>query len=58
MAGQKKFTTRQAPNSLPTLREQCGSSNITGLIVSAGVRKDVSDETVRRVLRGAGKRVY
>ena len=36
------------------LREQYGSFIIKRLGVSAGVRKDVSDETVRCVLRGAG----
>ena len=38
------------------LREQYGSFTIKRLRVSAGVRKDVSDETVRRVLRDAGYR--
>ena len=39
---------------IPILREQYGSFTIKRLRVSAGVRKYVSDETVRRVLRGAG----
>ena len=38
---------------IPVLREQYGSFTIKRLGVCAGVRKDVSDETVRRVLRGA-----
>ena len=37
-------------------REQYVSFTIKWLRVSAGVRKDVSVETVRRVLRGAGYR--
>ena len=36
------------------LREQYGSFTIKRLRVSAGVKKDVSDEIVRLVLRGAG----
>ena len=36
------------------LREQYGFFTIKRLTVSAGVRKDVSDETVRRVLRRTG----
>ena len=38
------------------LWEQYGSFTIKRLRVSAGVRKYLSDETVRRVLRGAGYR--
>ena len=40
------------------IREQYGSSTVKRLGVSAGVRKDVSDETVRRVLRDAGYRFF
>ena len=36
------------------LQEQYGSFTIKRLRVSAGVRKDVSDEIERRVLRGTG----
>ena len=38
---------RQVPNSMPILREKYGSFSIKRLRVSAGVRKDVSDETMR-----------
>ena len=41
---------------IPILWQQYGSFTIKGLRVTAGVRKDVSDETVRRVPRGAGYR--
>ena len=41
---------------IPILREQYGSFTIKRLRVSAEIKKDVSDETVRRVLRGAGYR--
>ena len=41
---------------IPILRVQYGSFTIKRLRVSPGVRKDVPDETVRHVLRGAGYR--
>ena len=41
---------------MPLLREQYRSFAIKRLRVSAIVRKDVSDETVRFILRGAGYR--
>ena len=41
---------------IPILREESGSFTTKRLRVSAGVRKDVSDQTVKRVLRGAGYR--
>ena len=55
MAGQEKFK-RLILRQIPILGEQYGSFTIKRLRVSAGVRKDVSDETVRLVLRGAGYR--
>ena len=41
---------------MPLLRNQYGSLTIKRLRVSAIVRKDVSDETVRFILRGASYR--
>ena len=49
----KRLILRQVPILLP---KQYGSFTIKRLRVSAGVGKDVSDETVKRVLRGAGYR--
>ena len=49
---EKRLILRQ----ITILREQYGPSTIKRLRVSAGVRKDLSDETVRYVLRGAGDR--
>ena len=43
-------------HQIPILQEQYGSFTIKRLRVSPGIRKDVSGETVRRVLRGAGYR--
>ena len=50
MADQKIFC------QIPIRRQQNESFTIKRLRVSAGVRKDVSDETVSGVLRGAGYR--
>ena len=41
---------------IPILREQYGSFVVKGLRYAVGVRKDVSDETGRPILRGAGYR--
>ena len=41
---------------IPILLEQYGSFAIKRLRVSTGVRKDMSDEIVRRVLRSTGYR--
>ena len=49
----KRLILRQVPILLP---KQYGSFTIKRLRVSAGVGKDVSNETVKRVLRGAGYR--
>ena len=59
MAGQKKVSPQDKSlilHQIPILREQYGSFTIKRLRVSAGVRKDVSDETARPVLGGAGYR--
>ena len=56
----KKFSRKISPrgkrlnlHQIPILREQYVSFTIKRLRVSAGVRTDVSDETVRRVICGA-----
>ena len=48
----KRLILRQ----ISTLPEEYGFFTIKRLRVSAGVRKDVSHETVRRILRSAGYR--
>ena len=57
MIGQEKISPRGKClilHQIPILREQYGSFTIKRLRVSIRVRKVVSDETVGRVLRGAG----
>ena len=49
----KRLILRQ----IPLLQEQYGSFTINRLGVTAGVRKDLPDETVRCVLGGAGYRI-
>ena len=56
MTGQEKYLYFESNRPNTILREQYGSFTIKQLRVTAGVRKDVSDETVRSVLRGAGYR--
>ena len=51
MAGQEESATRETPNSSPNTYT---IKAILVLRVSTGVRKDVSDEAVKRVLCGAG----
>lgn len=43
---------------IPKLRESVGSFTVKKIRVAAGIRLDVSDETVRRVLKSAGYRYY